>query len=252
MKANDNVRNLEGDMDMLNKKLQEASKALDLLKDGTPLEFVIKIDRNPNYKASKLQELTDFSRFIYKRYSEKDLLENKNDENFPFPLKKITNGGNVLNQLEYEYKIIVEIKSDPIHFRTFNDLIWNMIFNNESPKTCNYFFSFIEWIGTDVFKTMKLASCKIRKCKRDKTSPPLKADRIAKRAASTVATTASPGSTASTTTITTTTSAVYFLFRGVWPPAYAGGPGLVSINYTKCNAKVGLFVYDNNVSYLLI
>jgi hypothetical protein len=302
-------------MDILNKKLQEASKALDLTKDGTPLEFVIKIDKNPNYKTSKLQELTKFSRFIYERYSEKDLLENKNDENFPFPLKKVTNGGDVLNQLEYEYKTIVEIKSDPILFRTFNDLIWNMIFNDESPKTCDYFFSFIEWIGTDVFKTMKLASCKIRKRKRDKTSPPLKADMIAKRAASTVATTASPGSTASTTTTTTssasTTStsnsddvvvlrdlqtwcllswetkthaknlgysqvswdnfqnvssfstklgdlnfkekaAVYFLFQGVWPPAYAGGPGLVTINYTKCNAKVGLFVYDNNIRYLLI
>jgi hypothetical protein len=47
-------------------------------------------------------------------------------------------------------------------------------------------------------------------------------------------------------------AAVCFLFRGVWPPAYAGDPGLVSINYTKCNAKVGLFVYDNNIRYLLI
>jgi hypothetical protein len=26
----------------------------------------------------------------------------------------------------------------------------------------------------------------------------------------------------------------------------------VSINYTKCNAKVGLFVYDNNIRYFLI
>jgi hypothetical protein len=146
MKANDNVKNLEGAMDILNKKLQEASKALDLAKDGTPLEFVIKIDKNPNYKASKLQELTEFSRFIYERYSEKDLLENENDENFPFPLKKVTNGGDFLNQLEYEYKIVVEIKSDPILIRTFNDLIWNMIFSDESPKTCDYFFSFIECI----------------------------------------------------------------------------------------------------------
>jgi hypothetical protein len=149
-------------------------------------------------------------------------------------------------------------------------------------------------------QTMKLASCKIRKRKRDETSPSLKVDRITKRAASTVATTSSPGSTASTTTTTTSTTstsnsddavvlrdlqtwcllsseqlthaknlgysqvswdnfqnvssfstklgdlnfkekaAVYFLFRGVWPPVYAGGPGLVSINYTKCNAKVGL------------
>jgi flagellar biosynthesis chaperone FliJ len=206
MDANENLKNLEGARDILNKKLQEASKALDVAKDGTPLEFVIKIDKNPNYKASKLQELTEFVRFIYERYSEKDLFENKDDENFPFPLKKVTNGGDVLDQLEYKYKIIVEIKSDPILFCTFNDLIWNMIFNDESLKTCDYFFSFIEWIATDVFKTINLASCKIRKRKRDKISPPLEADRIAKKAASAVATTASPGSTASTTTNTTTTS----------------------------------------------
>jgi hypothetical protein len=181
MDANENLKNVEGAMDILNKKLQEASKALDVAKDGTPFEFVIKIDKNPNYKASKLQELTKFARFIYERYSQKDLLENKNDENFPFPLKKVTNGGDVLDQLEYEYKITVGIKSYPILLCTFNDLIWNMIFNNESPKTFDYFFSFIKWIGTDVFKTMKLASCKIRNRKIGETSPPLKADRIAKK-----------------------------------------------------------------------
>jgi hypothetical protein len=156
MKANDNLKKVEGVRDILNKELQEASKALDVAKDGTPLEFVIKIDKNPNYKTSKLQELTEFVKLIYERYSEKDPIENKDDEDFPLPLKKVAKGGDALDQLKYESNIIVEIKSDPILFRTFNDLIWNIIFNDESPKTYNYIFSFIEWLDTDVFNTMKL------------------------------------------------------------------------------------------------
>jgi hypothetical protein len=127
---------------------------------------VIKIDKNPNYKASKLQELIEVVKLVYERYLEKDLPGNKDDEDFPFPLKKVAKGRDV-DQLEYESNIIVEIKSDPILFRTFNDLIWKIIFNDKSPKTYNYFFSFIEWLDTVVFNTMKLTSCKIRKRKRD-------------------------------------------------------------------------------------
>jgi hypothetical protein len=74
-------------------------------------------------------------KLIFERYSEKDLLKNKKDEHFPFPLKKVAKGDDVLDQLKYENNIIVEIKSDHILFRTFNDLIWNIIFNNKSPKT---------------------------------------------------------------------------------------------------------------------
>jgi hypothetical protein len=77
MEANENLKKLEGARDILNKELQEASKALDVAKDGTPLEFVIKIDKNPNYKASKLQELIEFVKLIIERYSEEDLLVKK-------------------------------------------------------------------------------------------------------------------------------------------------------------------------------
>jgi hypothetical protein len=98
MQANDNLKKVEGARDILNKELQVA-------KDGTPLEFVIKIDKNPNHKASKLQELTEFVKLIYERYSEKDLIENKDDEDFPFPLKKVAKGGDALDQLKYESDI---------------------------------------------------------------------------------------------------------------------------------------------------
>jgi septal ring factor EnvC (AmiA/AmiB activator) len=171
MGVNTDLKKSEGARNLLNEELQEANKALCVAKDGTPLEFVIKIDKNPNYKASKLQELTELVKSIYERYSEKDLLENDDDEDFPFPLNKVAKE-KVYDQLVYESKIIVEIKSDPILFRTFNDLIWNKIFNDKS-LTYDYFLSFIGWIGTDVFNTTKITTCKIRKLKRkrDEDSP---------------------------------------------------------------------------------
>jgi hypothetical protein len=109
--------------DILNKQLQEATKALNVAKDGTTLDYAIKIDKNSNYKASQFQELTEFAKLIFKRYSENDLLEDKKDEHFPFPLKKIAKGDDVLDQLKYENDIIAKIKSDQVLFRTFNDLI---------------------------------------------------------------------------------------------------------------------------------
>jgi hypothetical protein len=95
---------------------------------------VINIDKDPNYEASKLQELTAVVDGIFERYSEKDLAKNKNDKHFPFPLKE-DGERNVVDQLTYENKIIIEIKSDPILFRTINDLLWNRFFKNKSSKT---------------------------------------------------------------------------------------------------------------------
>ena len=138
---------------VLNKKLQEANKALALAKDGTRLEFVMKIDKNRNYETSKLQELTEWAESLYKKFSEKDLPRNKNDEDFPFPLKEVANGDDLLVELRLEIDKIVEIKTDPILFRTFNDLIWNVISNDKGPRTYDTFLSFNGWIGTNVFDT---------------------------------------------------------------------------------------------------
>jgi hypothetical protein len=157
--ANDNLKKVEGARGILDNKLQAAEKALFVAKDGTALDYVIKIDKNPNYKESKVQELTEFARLLSKRYSDKDLLKNKDDEKFPFPLKKVAEG-DVLNQLKYENEIIVEIKSDPILFRTFNDLIRNIFLNSNNNEPMS-FLLFNGWIGMNVFNTSNLHVCKI-------------------------------------------------------------------------------------------
>jgi hypothetical protein len=125
---------------------------------------VINIDKDHNNEASKLQELTAVVDGIFERYSEKDLAKNKNDKHFPFPLKE-DGERNVVDQLTYENKIIIEIKSDPILFRTINDLLWNRFFKNKSSKTYDNFLSFNGWIGEKVFNTTNLLACKVNAIK---------------------------------------------------------------------------------------
>jgi hypothetical protein len=133
-------------------------------KSGTALDCVISINKDPNYQASKLQELTIFVNKIFKSYLEKDPATNKNDKHFPFPLKEDV-VRNAVDRLTYQDKITIEIKSDPILFCTINDLLWDIFFKNKSSKTYDNFLSFHGWIGTKVFNTTNLLACKINAIK---------------------------------------------------------------------------------------
>ena len=228
----------------LNKKLQETIKALALAKDGTHLEYVTRIDKNRNYKASKLQELTDLAELLYKKFLEKDLPKNKDNEDFPFPLKEVANGG-VLLELEQEIDTIVEIKSDQILFRTFNDLIWKIFFNDKSPETYDIFLSFNGWIGTNFFDPRNALNCTIRKKrKRNEVSPDSSGvNTRSKPTPTSVSTggsnssvngslTSSPtGSTTSTTSTSTSKSSKFV------------GPGKIKLKYNATgNEKAGSLI----------
>jgi chromosome segregation ATPase len=75
MEEKEKVDNLKGVKDALEEQLQEATKALGVSKDGTTLDYVIKIKKDPNYELSKLEELAGLANLIFERYSEKDLVE---------------------------------------------------------------------------------------------------------------------------------------------------------------------------------
>jgi hypothetical protein len=51
------VDRLKGVRDVLSVQLQETTKALDVAKDGTALDYEIKINKDSNYESSKLEEL---------------------------------------------------------------------------------------------------------------------------------------------------------------------------------------------------
>jgi hypothetical protein len=91
---------LKGASDILTRELQEKTNALRVSQDGTALDYVINFDKDPNYEASKLQELTTVVNDIFERCSEKYLVKNKNDKHFPFPLKE-DGERNVVDQLTY-------------------------------------------------------------------------------------------------------------------------------------------------------
>jgi hypothetical protein len=162
MEVNGEFEKLKGASDILARELQEKTNALRVAQDGTALDYVINIDKDPNYEASKLQELIAVVDDIFERYSEKDLAKNKNNKHFPFPLKE-DGERNAVDQLTYENKIIIEIKSDSILFRTINDLLWKRFFWNKSSY--GNFLSFNGWIGEKVFNTTNLLACKVNAIK---------------------------------------------------------------------------------------
>ena len=159
MKANTNLNELKGANDTLTKELQDKTNALSVAKVGTALEYAIKIENNNNYDASKLEDLTGLANLVFKRHLDKDPAGNSNKEkHFPFPLKKVDEH-DVVSQLTNEYKILVEIKSDPILFRSFSDLLWKIFFKKN--ETYDNFLSFNGWIGEKVFRTTNLLACKV-------------------------------------------------------------------------------------------
>jgi hypothetical protein len=145
---------------------KKKTDALCVAKSGTALDYVISINKDPNYQASKLQELIIFVNKTFESYSEKDPAKNKNDKHFPFPLKE-DGERNAVDWLTYQNnKTIIEIKLDPILFRTINDLLWDIFFkNNKSSKTYDNFLSFNRWIGVKVFNTANLLACKVNAIK---------------------------------------------------------------------------------------
>jgi hypothetical protein len=94
---------------------------------------------------------------MLKRYLEHRTNIN-NDKHFPFPLNKGEN--DVDSRLTNEHNIIVGIKSDPILFRSFSDLLWKIFFKN-NEASYDDFLSFNGWIGEKVFDTTNLLACKV-------------------------------------------------------------------------------------------
>jgi hypothetical protein len=55
---------LKGVRDVLSVQLQETTKALDVAKDGTTLDYEIEINKDSNYESSKLEELAGLADVI--------------------------------------------------------------------------------------------------------------------------------------------------------------------------------------------
>jgi myosin heavy subunit len=211
----DEVDRLKGVGNALDLQLQETTKALGVAKDGTTLDYAIKIKKDSNYESSKLEELAGLADVMLKRYLEDRTNNNNNDKHFPFPLEKGEH--DVVSQLTNEHNIIVEIKSDQILFRSFSDLLWKTFFKN-NEASYDDFLSFNGWIGEKAFDTTNLLACKVEamnasnknatnKRKATVSAAGVDCDKTAATASNTTANTASTttANTASTSTTASTT-----------------------------------------------